>query len=434
MKSSQYNFLLEKGEKVYCFNASSYKFFVLDKGYKSALDELFALPNFALDRFPHLKSLMLDGRFVVEENEDEVEYVRRKNHEAENQSSYKLIVLPTFACNFNCWYCVQNHKGDFMTEEVVRRVCEHVTYVIKEKHITSLNIEWFGGEPLLGFVKSMVPISAHAKKMCMESGIPYSSTITTNGYLIDKSMLKKMRELNFLGFQITLDGIREFHDKIRVAPSKSSFDIILERVNWICEVLEEASVKLRINYDDKNFDPDIFLEQIDKRIQQKYKPRIEFLLRKVWQIAGNDINKEKNIAFIQQAVAKGFRVSQSTFLNTNATRCYTCKRNFNTIAPDGNIYKCTARDDYSRNQSFGKIEKNGSIQWFHPDFEQLYFENHAYENPQCLACKYLPLCWGPCPKSLEENNLKPPSFKCQKALPNDLSFEEAILGYCIYNQ
>ena len=48
-----------------------------------------------------------------------------------------------------------------------------------------------------------------------------------------------MRGLDVVGFQITLDGMREFHDKVRVAPNKSSFDEILKRYSSFDEYFEK---------------------------------------------------------------------------------------------------------------------------------------------------------------------------------------------------
>ena len=242
-----------------------------------------------------------------------------------------------------------------------------------------------------------------------------------------------MRGLDVVGFQITLDGMREFHDKVRVAPNKSSFDEILKRINLICDILEDANVKIRINYDDKNFDPNIFLEQISSRIDEKHKQRISFLLRKVWQVENSDENKAKNIYFVQEAKKQGYKVSPQTYLNTNYCRCYACRKYYNMIAPNGNIYKCTAQEDYSEDRALGRLNPDGKIEWLIPDFEERYFGYRPFENEQCRECIYLPLCWGECPRSFEVANLRASKFKCVKSRQNDMSFEESILEYCVSN-
>lgn len=431
MKCSRYNFILEKNDNVFCFNATTFRFFILKSIHKHLLEEVFVNPSLLVS-LPHFANLLKEGRFLINDDENELEYVHLRNKEVENSPNYKLIILPTFACNFSCWYCVQHHKKEFMSEETISLIQKHIANVIESKSIKSLNIEWFGGEPLLGFKKVIYPLSSFVKEVCEKNAIPFFNAITTNGYLIDKRMLAQMKELNFKGFQITLDGNREFHDKVRVAHGQSSFDVILENINWICDHLPEAAVKIRINYDNENFDPEIFLNQVEERIDKKYNPQIEFLLRKVWQVELLEENKRKNIDFVDAAMARGFCVSEGTFLNTTYTRCYVCKKNFNTIAPNGNIYKCTDRNDYTQIPPLGTLNKNGNIEWTNPNFEKIYFNDKLSAKAECKECKYLPICWGTCPKALEENQLKDTPFKCVKPQQNDLSFEESILAYCTY--
>lgn len=433
MKTSRYNFIIEKGGLLYCFNASTFKFFTLKSEYKSLLEEILLCPNEQLADLPNFKKILIEGRFLLDDSENELDYVYNRNREVIDVEDYKLTILPTFSCNFNCWYCVQHHKREFMDEAILESVKKHILYMIHEKHILSLNIEWFGGEPLLAFDKVIYPLTLYAKSLCKQNGIPFNSSATTNGYLFTKEMLEKMRDLNMAGFQITLDGIREFHDKVRVAPNKSSFDEILKHVNLICNVLEDANIKIRINYDDKNFDPNIFIEQISSRIEEKHKQRISFLLRKVWQVNNTDENKAKNIQFVREAKKQGYKVSPQTYLNTNYCRCYACRKYYNMIAPNGNIYKCTAQEDYSEDGAMGRLNSEGKIEWLIPNFEERYFNYRPFENEQCRECKYLPLCWGECPRSFEVANLRASKFKCVKSRQNDMSFEESILEYCVSN-
>ncbi len=70
----------------------------------------------------------------------------------------------------------------------------------------------------------------------------------------------------------------------------------------------------------------------------------------------------------------------------------------------------------------------GKIEWLIPDFEERYFGYRPFENEQCRECKYLPLCWGECPRSFEVANLRASKFKCVKSRQNDMSFEESILN------
>ena len=147
----------------------------------------------------------------------------------------------------------------------------------------------------------------------------------------------------------------------------------------------------------------------------------------------SDENKERNIRFVQEARRQGFSVSPLTYLNTNYSRCYACRKYYNMIAPNGNIYKCTAQEDYSEDKALGRLNPDGKIEWLIPGFEERYFSYRPFENEQCRECKYLPLCWGECPRSFEVAKLRTSKFKCVKSRQNDMSFEESILEYCVSN-
>src|SRR6266851_4736219 len=58
-----------------------------------------------------------------------------------------LILLPTERCNFRCTYCYEKFKQGGMRNEVVQGVKSLLSRRIPTLH--TLNISWFGGEPLL---------------------------------------------------------------------------------------------------------------------------------------------------------------------------------------------------------------------------------------------------------------------------------------------
>lgn len=56
--------------------------------------------------------------------------------------------------------------------------------------------------------------------------------------------------------QITLDGDKESHDKIRNQGGKPSFDKILQNSIALCNSCSDAVIKLRINYNTDNIQHD----------------------------------------------------------------------------------------------------------------------------------------------------------------------------------
>ena len=162
------------------------------------------------------------------------------------KKDYRIFINPTLECNFHCWYCYKSHPKGYMTEVTMKKIKNHLRLKIEVDKITSLNLSWFDGEPLLYFYEVVYPLSIFAKELCKKNNIPFVSTITTNGYCIDKTMLEKIDEIDLRSFQITLDGHCDRHNKIRNVNGIPSYDKILENINLLCKNIENISVTLRI--------------------------------------------------------------------------------------------------------------------------------------------------------------------------------------------
>lgn len=431
MKKSKYNFIIPyNNDNFFLFNATTFRFFSMKKEQLEFLNRVLENPDKHKHIVPAFYSNLIDGNFIVKESENEEEYIQRMNKESVESKHYKLIIFPTLECNFSCWYCVQEHKKSRMSDNTIEKVKKHIKYMAEKKHIHSLNIEWFGGEPFVYFDEIVYPISKYAKELCNDFEIPFYCSATTNGYLIFEKTIERMKEIGLNALQVTLDGSKEFHDQIRFSSNRdSSFETILHNINRICEENENSKIIIRINYDDKNFKPNIIIEQIKEIIPERNRHLIQFRIRKVWQIKKSPYFREKIITFNELARNNGFQIESSDIF-TNFIKCYACKRYYNSISPNGGIYKCTARENYLEN-SWGILQKNGTIRWKIPEFEKKYFGKPLFENDQCKKCKYLPLCMGPCPYKFEESGLTDTSFKCRMLRPLDLKFEDSILEYCL---
>lgn len=102
-----------------------------------------------------------------------------------------------------------------MSQDTMERVRQYVNHIIKTYPIFNLHLDWFGGEPLMYFNEVVKPISLYIKEICREHGLSFVNTITTNGYLIDADVIAGFNEIELSRFQITLDGYREVHNKVR---------------------------------------------------------------------------------------------------------------------------------------------------------------------------------------------------------------------------
>lgn len=146
----------------------------------------------------------------------------------------------TSACNLNCSYCYEHHKENkHMSLETGKKI---VDFIIKQweedkpdnfinKNIKSLIFTFVGGEPFLctkvmdGIIEYFL-VQCAIKKCDLSKGLQVG--ITSNGTLYFKKevqdFIKKYKD--FLSLTISIDGIKELHDKNRVNYiGEGSFDI-----------------------------------------------------------------------------------------------------------------------------------------------------------------------------------------------------------------
>ncbi len=90
------------------------------------------------------------GGFILENDINELELLKLVRLQGQyNSSSLGLTLAPTLGCNFNCVYCYEEDHNNFtkMSDEVQDSILKLIKG--KGKALNSLNITWYGGEPLL---------------------------------------------------------------------------------------------------------------------------------------------------------------------------------------------------------------------------------------------------------------------------------------------
>jgi len=392
MKSSRYNYFVKNNDKTICFNGLSGKVFSLKENELEIMNNVLN-PSNSRENIP-LSQWLLDHQFLVEENKDEVEQILKKNRSEVFGDGYHLILNPTQECNFRCWYCYERHPVGHMSAITIERIKQFVNWLVEKRKIKGFNLGWFGGEPLLYFYEIVYPLAIHFKNLFSRLNLPFYQGITTNGYCIDRKMIKKFNEIDLRHFQITLDGDRETHDQTRNQQGKPSFDKILQNIIDVCKYLPKSELQLRINYTNEIISKDFtaILEPIPQCL--RYQIRIDF--QRVWQtkVCSEKLNDDitKNISGLRNM---GFSMSHNNFFSVKRTHlCYADRFNYAHINYDGKVYKCTARD-YTDDQSVGELTDGGVIQWKSDIIEKMYSKAN-FENEKCMKCRRLPICGGPC--------------------------------------
>lgn len=401
MKSSIYNYIFEKGDTAYWYNGIEHSYFKMPAKISMKIRNLMSSST-GIDKLPEvLYQKFLNKGFIVNDDVDELSVIRQKNEEEINRKDYMLTILPTLNCNYKCWYCIQRHIPSKMTYDTMRKVMKHIDYMIDSEKISSLQIEWFGGEPFMYFRQIIKPICEYAIKSCGRKGIPYSSTATTNGYFLYPNVIEDLEELQFKRFHITLDGPQKEHDKVKFQNGcVSAFEHTLRNIESILNSMKEPFILLRINYTDTNLDPKI-VSEINNFISPKNRNKILITPKKVWQ----EKLRQERYSIINNILTSfensGYRVVRFDIVR-NFVPCYSNRKYYNAINYNGDVVKCTACNDLYDKSQHGTIIDDGSVSWSNNYLEK--YKIKSFENEVCLSCKYLPICMGICPKDAGEYN------------------------------
>jgi uncharacterized protein len=251
MKASKFNLFFPHDGYQVGYNGYTDSFIVLEPMLYEMYDASKRSKSFAELQEVHsdFYNNLLDNGFVVEEAVDEVERVKQASLKIDNDmSKFELHINPTMNCNFKCWYCYETHiKDSKMDAATIEHTKKFISRVLDQQTgLKEFSLGWFGGEPLLYFKKVMVPILQYANAACKEKNVVFISHMTSNGLLVDQEVIDMCKEYNLNFFQITLDGNRERHDKVRfISEGKGSYDKIVANMKNIVE--NGLTVVARIN-------------------------------------------------------------------------------------------------------------------------------------------------------------------------------------------
>ena len=400
MKTSNFNSFFPYEDKIIGYNAYKNDFTILDPelyelflaAERENIDELQQVhPDF----YKHLN----DKGFIIASDIDEIEQVKKLVHEIdqENNYSFHLIINPTMNCNFKCWYCYETHIKDSKMQELeIQKVLNYITRVLNQQELKVFSLSWFGGEPLLYFNKTVLPILEKVSIQCKEKNIKLNSDFTTNGLLINQDLLDKCLKFGVNHMQITLDGHRERHNKVRfISKEKGSYDEIIKNIK-LC-LKNELYITCRLNISKETLEDIKEIVNDFSELDDKDRNYLNFSFNQVWQ-EKEDLHEEM-VKAMTHFKENNFAVTYNKDVDTVRESCYADKRNQATINYNGEVFKCTARDFNSENKE-GILQEEGMIEWNEKFDIRM---NAKFKNPPCLECKILPICNGGCSQNAIEN-------------------------------
>lgn len=401
MKISKYNVFIPYNNALFIYNTLWNTVLVIKKDkvkdWGIGYIQKYEVPPIDVDTINILK----EKRIIISDHIDEINLIQEKlSHTNLDESRYTMIIVPTLKCNFRCWYCYENHEQKKMMSAIDLEKIKSLVYKIiqTKNNLKTFDIQFFGGEPMIGYNKIVKPTLLFLKPILDAAKIKLTVAFTTNGYFFTKENLSFLRSYNLDNLQITFDGNKQRHNDVRFSyKGEDTFGIILNNVKMALALGIHVTVRLNIS-EETCLNVSDFLNNFES-ISSKDRQFLLFSIQKVWQASSTIENK---IIYIVERIRKrGFECvsyysSPSSIWNT----CYSDKVNQITINPEGEIFKCTARDFDKGNE--GILKANGEIEWKDMYYKRL--KSTPLENSECRKCPILPICVGGCSQHRLENS------------------------------
>lgn len=369
--------------------------------------------------------------YLVDENKNEKNVRNMMYAQYVCNNTLNLVIHTTKQCNFRCQYCYMTFENKSMSEDVQNRI---VKFIEKNLHkYTEVKISWFGGEPLLEMdvIKSL---SSRVINLCKRAKKTYSSSVTTNGYLLTPMNVETLINCNVDSYTITVDGIGKDHDNLRFLRGKQpTFYTIIENLDHISKKVRcpKLRVVIRCNITKKTA-PHLlsYYDYFNKKYGDDR--RFSLFIRPVRNAGGESIKVvEKDLLLdkefddilfsLSRNIKNGNLKLASNYMELEPSG-YTCSaicQGKYTIGVEGDVSKCDAID---KRYIIGELNQKGDLiskgtneeDWVTGCFEF---------NEKCENCFYSAVCFkGTCPIGRIDNC----SNKCK------LRTEEIDALICLY--
>jgi uncharacterized protein len=323
-----------------------------------------------------------------------------------------LSFIFTYKCNLSCSYCFQNDvrktsrlsSTSVMSEAFVDDFFRlYLDKLFPNTPKDRLRFILFGGEPMLPRNRGTIErILQYAK----EHGIVVSTA--TNGVMLPKMLdLIGPGEGKIQGVQVTLDGDRMFHDRIRVTPSGApTFEASIEAIRQVMKVGATAFVRIHLHHGK--------LESARKLVEYLETEkilghdRVEIYFAPVHSFHTKDISQSDYCIFsrlFQHVSLRQKKLPIQNFDNLDRIMDVKAIKNWSqprycavstgthcAVDARGDLYECL-EEAGDRGRRIGTLSR-GKIEYF--KLRDAYKKWQLENRPECLRCSIALFCGGGC--------------------------------------
>ena len=422
-KSEKYGWLLYAG--------LTNSFFKLSDELKKAIDDYrngkkLNIPHDVLAKFQKTGVL---SKYTDDEL-DRLYMLKWTKTQAQNYYM-NLTIAPTMNCNFRCSYCFEKNFRN--TKMMDLSLTQKIIDFANERKVKKLNVDWYGGEPLLGldFIK-------HFNHETYEAGFDVSQSIVTNGYLLTEEVVKYFDFIWLKNIQITLDGDKETHNRRRPHVSNSdSFERIMDNLEMLYTYCNFngywPNVNIRVNIDKTNEDD---YPKIKNMLYKKY-GNFYYVYYAIVENSNSCVDKVEQIFNTESEeeyknkLDKKYEIEDEPFFPRKLTNCYCGAQTLNNyvIDAEGFMYKCWAQVGIKEKAVYNLNDKNFNNLKIESDF---IIKSQAIFSDDCKNCFMFISCQGGCPNHALENKRNCHVFKRNIEKFMDRHYEKSLKKDFIY--
>ena len=392
MRKNKYQIEVSLNENLFLhYNSFSDKYILMNKDshdlYEQSTPEDLEKKNKSLfDKLVAAKYFVDDGM-----NEQDIIIFNRLSQKTDS-TLYHVVVNTTLDCNLRCWYCYENRlKDSKLTEDTISLVKKNIVAHFETHPYTSLKLSFFGGEPFMNF-PAIADLLSFARTFCEGKRIRLMADFTTNSTLMTDEMIFFLKDYDCY-FQITLDGNRAQHNRIKRIKDVDSYQLAINNIHALSTIIPKSHLWVRINYDETTLSCiDEILDDLDTLDRSK----VFLTMRKVWQVKPETIKTSLLLQSIQKVLDKGFIVD-SYFLSTHKL-CFAERINQALFNYDGKVFKCSTVPKFDDEHSMGTLNsETGEVVWDENKISQV---TKIMYPQKCQDCGLFGACYGACNNTL----------------------------------
>ncbi len=360
----------------------------------------------------------------------------KKRRQPSGQKAFSLMTKPIGPiCNMQCSYCYyleklnlyQDKKGvpaNFRMDDDVLQAYVQNFILSQPSKLPVIEFTWQGGEPTLLGLEFFEKAVEYQKEF--SNGRNIANALQTNGTRIDEKWAKFFAKHDFL-IGISIDGPKEIHDANRVTKgNKGTWD----RVTKSIKILKKYGVRynLMVVVNSLNAQQPRKVYEFLRRIGDGWiqfipiQERITQDENAVLKLVTNEYEGEAQVTkesvspeawgkflieifniWVQRDVGrvyvKQFDNALEAFAGQMPSTCVHSKHCGQGLVMEhnGDVFAC---DHYVYPEfKIGNIKENSLEEMACSTFQENFGEKKYTSLPQqCLRCKYLPACFGECPK------------------------------------